>query len=184
MSILWFGSWRERKGNFYVNRAFKLIKQRFPDAKLTLGGTGADFIERSGQQLHLGTGGAKRSFLSLSTFQAGELFIFQALGLAGDELDFVLDGDGLFGGLDHVKLGAETGGLLAEAGNLALQAGAQRLFVAERIGCCSGLALGGGQRGLSLGSLRGEGAQSGGEASPLQVDDLQLYEIFNMRLHV
>ncbi len=39
MAILWFGSWRERKGNFYVNRAFKLIKQRFPDAKLTLGGT-------------------------------------------------------------------------------------------------------------------------------------------------
>ena len=39
MSLLWFGSWRERKGNFYVNRAFKLIKQRFPDAKLTLGGT-------------------------------------------------------------------------------------------------------------------------------------------------
>jgi glycosyltransferase involved in cell wall biosynthesis len=39
MSILWFGSWRERKGNFYVNRAFRLIKQRFPEAKLTLGGT-------------------------------------------------------------------------------------------------------------------------------------------------
>ena len=40
MSLLWFGSWRERKGNFYVNRAFKLIKQRFPNATLTLGGTG------------------------------------------------------------------------------------------------------------------------------------------------
>lgn len=39
MSILWFGSWRERKGNFYVNRAFKVIKKRFPNAKLTLGGT-------------------------------------------------------------------------------------------------------------------------------------------------
>ena len=41
MSILWFGSWRERKGNFYVNRAFRLIKERFPHAKLTLGGTGS-----------------------------------------------------------------------------------------------------------------------------------------------
>jgi glycosyltransferase involved in cell wall biosynthesis len=40
MSILWFGSWRERKGNYYVNRAFRAVKRKFPAATLTLGGTG------------------------------------------------------------------------------------------------------------------------------------------------
>jgi glycosyltransferase involved in cell wall biosynthesis len=41
-SILWFGSWRERKGNYYVNRAFREVKKKFPAATLTLGGTGSD----------------------------------------------------------------------------------------------------------------------------------------------
>jgi glycosyltransferase involved in cell wall biosynthesis len=39
-SILWFGSWVERKGNAYVNRAFREVKAQFPDATLTLWGTG------------------------------------------------------------------------------------------------------------------------------------------------
>jgi glycosyltransferase involved in cell wall biosynthesis len=42
MTILWFGSWRERKGNYYVNRAFREVKKKFPQATLTLGGTGSD----------------------------------------------------------------------------------------------------------------------------------------------
>ena len=39
-SILWFGTWGERKGSHYVNRAFRLIKGHHPQATLTLGGTG------------------------------------------------------------------------------------------------------------------------------------------------
>jgi len=39
-SMLWFGSWVERKGNYYVDRAFRDVKKKFPDATLTLGGTG------------------------------------------------------------------------------------------------------------------------------------------------
>jgi glycosyltransferase involved in cell wall biosynthesis len=38
-SILWFGTWGERKGSHYVNRAFRKIKGRHPLATLTLGGT-------------------------------------------------------------------------------------------------------------------------------------------------
>ena len=39
-AILWFGTWGERKGSHYVNRAFRKIKARHPQAVLTLGGTG------------------------------------------------------------------------------------------------------------------------------------------------
>jgi glycosyltransferase involved in cell wall biosynthesis len=39
-AILWFGTWGERKGCHYVNRAFREIKAKHPQATLTLGGTG------------------------------------------------------------------------------------------------------------------------------------------------
>jgi glycosyltransferase involved in cell wall biosynthesis len=42
MTILWFGTWGERKGHHYVNRAFREVKAKFPKATLTLGGTGMD----------------------------------------------------------------------------------------------------------------------------------------------
>ncbi len=38
-SILWFGTWGERKGSHYVNRAFRRVKETHPQAVLTLGGT-------------------------------------------------------------------------------------------------------------------------------------------------
>jgi glycosyltransferase involved in cell wall biosynthesis len=38
-SILWFGTWGERKGSHYVNRAFRRVKECHPQAVLTLGGT-------------------------------------------------------------------------------------------------------------------------------------------------
>ena len=40
MSLLWFGSWVVRKGIHYLPRAFERISERFPDARLTIGGTG------------------------------------------------------------------------------------------------------------------------------------------------
>jgi glycosyltransferase involved in cell wall biosynthesis/O-antigen/teichoic acid export membrane protein len=39
-SLLWFGTWGERKGSHYINRAFRKVKARHPQATLTLGGTG------------------------------------------------------------------------------------------------------------------------------------------------
>jgi len=41
-SLLWFGSWRERKGHAYLGRAFREVKEQFPDATLTIGGAGGD----------------------------------------------------------------------------------------------------------------------------------------------
>jgi glycosyltransferase involved in cell wall biosynthesis len=39
-SVFWFGSWSDRKGISYLPRAWRLIRERFPDATLTLGATG------------------------------------------------------------------------------------------------------------------------------------------------
>jgi glycosyltransferase involved in cell wall biosynthesis len=39
-ALLWFGSWGDRKGIHYLNRAFRQIKKSRPRATLTLGGTG------------------------------------------------------------------------------------------------------------------------------------------------
>ncbi len=41
MSLLWFGSWVVRKGIHHLPRAFERISERFPEARLTIGGTGA-----------------------------------------------------------------------------------------------------------------------------------------------
>src|ERR1700676_4456467 len=41
LSLLWFGSWVERKGIHYLPRAFAQIAEGYPGAYLTLGGTGA-----------------------------------------------------------------------------------------------------------------------------------------------
>jgi len=39
-AVFWFGSWSDRKGIAYLPRAWRLVRQRFPDATLTLGATG------------------------------------------------------------------------------------------------------------------------------------------------
>jgi glycosyltransferase involved in cell wall biosynthesis len=41
MRLLWFGSWIARKGIHYLPQAFEKISERFPEARLTIGGTGA-----------------------------------------------------------------------------------------------------------------------------------------------
>lgn len=38
--LLWFGSWTERKGIHYLPRAFAMICARYPNVRLTIGGTG------------------------------------------------------------------------------------------------------------------------------------------------
>jgi glycosyltransferase involved in cell wall biosynthesis len=39
-AMLWFGTWGDRKGIHYINRAFREVKKKHPRATLTLGGTG------------------------------------------------------------------------------------------------------------------------------------------------
>jgi glycosyltransferase involved in cell wall biosynthesis len=40
MSLFWSGSWMPSKGSHYLPRAFERICERFPQAQLTIGGTG------------------------------------------------------------------------------------------------------------------------------------------------
>jgi glycosyltransferase involved in cell wall biosynthesis len=39
-SLFWFGSWENRKGAQYLPDAYQIIRKRFPDCRLTIGGTG------------------------------------------------------------------------------------------------------------------------------------------------
>lgn len=95
----------------------------------------------------------------------------------------MLDGDGLLGGLDDVKLGAESDGLLTVGCDFAIETGAEGFFAAEGGGGFSRLALGSGKGGFGLGDFGGKGAQRERKTSALEVDTLQLYEGFNLRLH-
>ena len=95
----------------------------------------------------------------------------------------MLDGRGLLGVGHGVELSAEFGGLLAVPGDLAVQAGAQRVFAAERGRGFGGLALRGGQPGMRLGDLRGQRTQLLVEAGAVEIDGLELYEILNEGLH-
>ncbi|MGA2206648.1 MAG: glycosyltransferase family 4 protein [Terracidiphilus sp.] len=38
-SLLWFGSWTARKGMYYLPQAFERVSERFPETRLTIGGT-------------------------------------------------------------------------------------------------------------------------------------------------
>jgi hypothetical protein len=49
--------------------------------------------------------------------------------------------------------------------------------------CLGGLALGCSQRGLGLGDFGRQRARFMGQSCALQLHRLQLYEVFNMRLH-
>jgi len=95
----------------------------------------------------------------------------------------VLDGFSLCRGLHGVKLGAEARRLLSMSGNFAIEAGAKGLFATEQVGGDSRLALGGCERGLGLGGFSRQTPQSERNAATLQIHCLQLYEIFNLRLH-
>ena len=150
---------------------------------LALGGAGADFIERAGEGLDLGAGGGEGGLLRLSALEAGELLVFKALGLGLREFDLVLDGLSLGGGGDGVELGAEAGDLLAVAGDLAIELGAEGIFAREGAGGFSGLTLGGGQLSGGLGNRSGQGAGGLGDAGALQIHFLKFYEMFNLGLH-
>ena len=43
--VLWFGTWESRKGAWYVPRAFRLLREAFPAARLVIGGTGRSHAE-------------------------------------------------------------------------------------------------------------------------------------------
>ena len=75
----------------------------------------------SGQRLDLGAGGGQCGLLGFGALQAGKLLFFQALGLGLGKAKLVLDGGGLFGGLEGVLLAAIAGGLFAQGIDFAIQ---------------------------------------------------------------
>jgi hypothetical protein len=150
---------------------------------LAEGNAGSGIVEDDGLGFNLGAGGGERGFLGFSALEAGKFFILEAIGLRGFKGNFVLDGVGLLWSFHGVELRAEAGGLLAMGGDFAIETGAERLLAGESGRGFGGLALSGGQCGFGLGDLRRKRAQGESETGTLQVDTLQLYEIFNLRFH-
>jgi hypothetical protein len=143
----------------------------------------AGLVESAGERLDLEAGSGKYGFLSFGALQAGEGLVFKALGFGLGKVELVLVSRGLVGGVEGFLLGAVTGSLLAVGSNLALQAGAERFLAAEGGGGLGSQALGGGEGGFSLGDFSRQGARGLRKAGTIQFHRLQLYEIFNMRLH-
>ena len=144
----------------------------------------ASLVESSGEQLNLSAGSGEGGFLGFSALQAGESLVFQALGLGHGKVELVLVGRGLIGGGEGVLLVAIAGGLLTVSGDFALHAGAEGVFAAEGGGSLGGLALGGGEGGLGLRNFCRQGARGQCKGGTLQLHRLQLYEIFNVRMHL
>lgn len=170
----------ERAEGFALGvQSFKLSSE-FP---LAVSNAGAGFLVSGRLDFNLAAGPGEGGLLGFSTFEAGELLVFEAFGLAGLEVNLVLDGGGLFRSLYGVELGAESGGLLAVFCNLALEAGAERFLAAECVGGLGCLVLGGSEGGTGLDELSGQCARLLSEAGSLQLDSLQFYEVLNQLLH-
>jgi len=150
---------------------------------LANGNARTGILEGGGKRFDLRSRGGESRFLRFRALQAGELLIFKALGFRGREGDFVFDGFSLCRGLHGIKLGAEARRLLSMSGNFAIEAGAEGLFAIEQIGSDCRLTLGGFKRSFGLGSFARQTPQSERNATTLQIHCLQLYEIFNLRLH-
>ena len=164
--------------------AFGVERGQF-GGKLALaeGDADAGLVECPGQQLNLGAGGCQHGFVRIGALQARKLLIFQAIGFRSLEGDLMLYCGRLLWSLYGIELGAEADCFLAVSRDLAFQAGAQRFLAIERVGGGGRLAFGGVERGFGVGDFGGQRAQGKGEASALQVNSLQLHEIFNVRLH-
>jgi hypothetical protein len=143
----------------------------------------ASLVKGGGERLDPSAGSGEGGLLGFGALQTGEGLVFQSLGLGLGKVKLVLAGRDLIAGFKGVLLVAITGGLLAVGGNLAIQAGAERFFMAEGGGGFGGLALGGGEGGLGLSDFSRQGARGLRKAGTFQLHRLQLYKIFNVRLH-
>lgn len=143
----------------------------------------AGFVERHGQLLHLRARRCQCGLLPFGALQAGIFFVLKPFDLQLGEPYLVFNGLGLRWSLHRVQLSAEVGSFLAMSVDLAIHAGAQRVLAAQRgrsLGC---LPLYLGQRGLGLDKFGGQCSRRLRQARPLQICILQLYEVFNVRLH-
>ena len=140
-------------------------------------------LEGAGEDLDLGAGRGQHGLLCLAAFQAGELFVFEALDLALGKSDFVVAGLGLRGSGDGVALGTNVVGLFAVDADFAFHAGAQRFFAVERIAAGSSVALRRCESGGSLGDLSRQCTSLLHEPRPFKLQGLQFHQVFNVRFH-
>ena len=100
---------REPSGSM-SGRSFAVVRRvRQAQRSVPFGGErrGPAAFKLCGRRLHLGSKLGERSFLSFRALKAGEFFVFEAVGFSGCELDFMLDGLGLFRRFNGVELGAK-----------------------------------------------------------------------------
>lgn len=155
------------------------------NSKLLLahGYTSADTFEFGGKLLYLCAGLGQFGFLRLRALEAGVFFALQPLGLGGFELNLVFDRCRLLGSSDGIVLAAEFSCLLAVRSGLALEAGAQSLFAAERGGNLGGVALGGSEPGLCLSDLSRQRLQLLVEPGAVEIEGLESYKVLNNGFH-
>ncbi len=137
------------------------------------------FLKGAGKNFNLGAGLGEQNFLRLSALEACELFIFEAIGLGGGELNLVFDGGCLFRSLDGVKLRAEVRSLLSTGGDFAVETDAQGLLSAEGLGGLSGSSLTGGKSSVGLSELSGQSARFLSDAIAVQLYSLEFYEVLS-----
>jgi hypothetical protein len=99
-------------------------------------------------------------------------------------LNLVLDSGSLLGSLDRVKLGAEVSSLLAMGRNFPVESRAQGFFSAERLRGLGCPRLTGGKSGVGLGEFGGQGTCFLSDASTVQLNGLEFYEVFSELLHL
>lgn len=150
---------------------------------LVLSDAGANGVGVGGKRFDLGAGTGELGLMRFTALEAGEFLVFEAFGLGGGELDFVLDGFRLRRGLNRVELGAKTCSLFAMLIDFALEAGTQRILSCERGGDLCRVILCGGEGRFGAGDFAGERAQLLVEAATLQFEFLQFHEILNMLVH-
>ena len=116
---------------------------------LASGNARAHRIHSGSKLFHLGASLRQSGFVRLGPFETLVFVAFHPLGFGCGELNLVLYGSGLLGGGDGVELNAEAGRFFAMVADFAIQAGAHRVFTAQRGGEIGRLALGRCQRSLA-----------------------------------
>lgn len=149
-ALLWFGTWEARKGAHYLPEAFRALRKEFPEATLTLGGTGrqgADLLPlfdeadrasvrvlgriTNAEQAEVFTGASIFLFPSLSEGFGLALVEAMCFGLAAVTTSTAFGGDYLTDGVDG-RVVSPSGAHLARAVADLVRDPAARSSMAER----------------------------------------------------
>ena len=147
------------------------------------GDGGADGLKRGGEESRLFVGLGEFGVFGFGAFEAGKGLVVQAVYFGAGELEFVLDGCGLFSSGDAVELFAKARDLFAVGGDLDCQFGAQGVLFDEGGGGRRGKLLSGLEGGIGAGDLCGQSAHLFVETDAIQLQRLESYKVLNTFLH-